>query len=120
MDKQLLKAYIRTIVEEEVKKLLPELLGEAVAQIKNVNKLDESVKTDNKPKIDKSRLAQLMGIDYDRGNATIRATGVAPSVVVAKDAAGNSVQIPADSVPSEVISAINKDYSALMKKMKLT
>lgn len=120
MDKQLLKAYIRTIVEEEVKKILPELLGEAIAEIKNANKLNESVKTDSKPKIDRSRLAQLMGIDYDRGNATIRATGVVPSVVTAKDSAGNSIQVPADSVAPEVISAINKDYSALMKKMKLT
>jgi len=36
------------------------------------------------------------------------------------DAAGNRVQVPASSVPPEVVNAITKDYSQLMKKMKLT
>lgn len=124
MDKTLLKAYIRTIVEEEVKKILPEMLAEAVAEIKSLKTITENATTPTKakPKLDRSRLAELMGIDYNRDEGTIRATthNIASTTVVAKDAAGNSVQIPASEVPSEVIDAINKDYSSLMKKMKLT
>lgn len=124
MDKTLLKAYIRTIVEEEVKKLLPDLLGEAVAEIKHATKLNESVSTSvaKKPQVDKKRLAELMGIDYDRNEGTIRATtrNMVPSTVTAKDVAGNTIEIPASDVPKEVINAINKDYSNLMKAMKLT
>ena len=36
MDKQLLKAYIRTIVEEEVSRILPQMLSEAVSEIKQL------------------------------------------------------------------------------------
>jgi hypothetical protein len=37
MDRQLLKAYIRTIVEEEVQRILPEMLSEAVSQVKRLS-----------------------------------------------------------------------------------
>lgn len=125
MDKTLLKAYVRTIVEEEVKKLLPELLGEAVAEVKKSAKLNESVATPSsakKPTVDRKRLAEIMGIDYDRNEGTIRATtsGLSPRTVSAKDSAGNTIEVPASAVPSEVMGAINKDYSALMKAMKLS
>lgn len=62
MDKTLLKAYIRTVVEEEVKRVLPELLGEAVAQIKK-SQVNET--TSPKQPVDRKRLAQLMEIGYD-------------------------------------------------------
>lgn len=64
MDKQLLKAYIRTIVEEEVKRVLPELLGEAVAQIKK-GQVNEAAPAQPRKPVDRARLAQLMEIDYD-------------------------------------------------------
>lgn len=108
MDKQLLKAYIRTIVEEEVKRILPEMLSEAVAEIKQ---LSES-KTTPQPKkstIDKARLAELMGITYD--GETLRATTNNMAVPLPENA-------PRDVDP-EVVKAVTKDYSALMKKLKL-
>lgn len=123
MDKQLLKAYIRTVVEEEVKRLLPEMLGEAVREIKKTQNINENIRTTEsvKPKIDRGRLAQLMGIDYDRSSGTITAnTSNMPRTVSAMDSAGNRVEIPADKVDPTVIQAINKDYSELMKKMKLS
>ena len=125
MDKTLLKAYIRTIVEEEVKRLVPEMLAEAVAEVKKMNKLNESAPTapaKKSPALDRKRLAELMGMEYDRGAGELRATtaGLSPRTVTAKDSAGNTVELPADAVPKEVVSAINKDYSALMKAMKLS
>jgi hypothetical protein len=118
MDKQLLKAYIRTIVEEEVKRILPELLSEAVREVKKATSINEAAPAQQKPKIDRGRLAELMGISYDRENATITAN--TSNMLTTVDAAGNRVQVPASSVPPEVVNAITKDYSQLMKKMKLT
>jgi len=123
MDKQLLKAYIRTIVEEEVKKILPELLAEAVAEVKTANKLNESTpQVVKKPALDRGRPAELMGIDYDRDGGTIRAStnNLNPRTVTTIDSAGNKFEIPAERVDPTIVNAINKDYSALMKKMKLT
>ena len=121
MDKQLFKAYVRTIVEEEVKKILPELLGEAVREIKQ---LTESTKVTSqqpkKPTIDRGRLAELMGISYD--GETIRATteGLSsPQVLTAMDSAGNKVQVSASDVNPNVVSALTRDYSQLMKAMKI-
>jgi hypothetical protein len=122
MDRQLLKAYIRTIVEEEVQRVLPKLLGEAVAEVKAVNKLNESATpVTKKPTLDRSRLAELMGIDYDRDNGTIRAStnNLPPKMVNVMDSSGNKVEIPADRVDPEVLSAITRDYSHLMKAMKI-
>jgi hypothetical protein len=122
MDKTLLKAYIRTIVEEEVKRLLPELLTEAVAEVKKVSKLNESasVPTPAKktPTVDRKRLAEIMGIDYDSDEGTIRATTA--RTIAAKDLAGNTIEVSEHTVPSDVMGAINRDYSQLMKKMKLS
>jgi hypothetical protein len=109
MDKTLLKAYIRTIVEEEVKRVLPELLSEAVAQVKQISEVSAARPTP-KPALDRSKLAAMMGMSYD-GN-TLRA-----------DTSNVASRLPdtvaADADPS-VVAAINKDYSALMKKMGLS
>jgi hypothetical protein len=86
MDKQLLKAYIRTIVEEEV------------------------TATKNTPKLDRSKLAELMGVTYD-GNTLRATTNNLPSRL--------PENTPADADP-EVVKAITKDYSAVMKALKLT
>ena len=123
MDKQLFKAYVRTIVEEEVKKILPELLGEAVREIKQLSESTTKVMPQQqlkKPTIDRSRLAELMGISYD--GETIRATteGLSsPHTLTGMDAAGNKVQVPASDVNPEVVSALTRDYSQLMKAMKI-
>lgn len=128
MDKQLLKAYVKVMVEEEVKRLLPELLSEAITEIKKIKTISEQTTiSSEKPKssIDRGRLAELMGIDYDRNAGTIRMTGVnstptSNGVLTVKDEVGNVRQIPASSVNPEVVDALTKDYSALMKKMKIT
>ena len=113
MDKQLLKAYIRTIVEEEVQRILPNILGEAVSEIKRMQPLKESATSTNnssksKPVLDRARLAEMMGITYD--GETLRTTT-------------NNMPLPENiprDVDPEVVKAVTKDYSALMKKMGIT
>lgn len=107
MDKQLLKAYIRTIVEEEVQRILPEMLSEAVSQVKRLseNTVSQTTKT-VKPSIDRRRLAELIGYD---GDTLVANTGVVPLPSNA----------PKDVDP-EIVNAVTKDYSQLMKKLKLT
>lgn len=110
MDKQLLKAYIRTIVEEEVKRLLPEMLAEAVSEIKQLSETRQPTTQPKKPAIDRNRLAELMGVSYD--GQTLRATTNNMAVPLPENT-------PSDADP-EVIKAVTKDYSALMKKMGLS
>lgn len=114
MDKTLLKAYIRTIVEEEVNRILPDLLGEAVAQIKGTQQVNETVASPTKPKLDRSRLAALMGLERhgDTISATTKNMVLPENIPQGLDLNSPSVQ-PA-------VEAITKDYSALMKKMGLS
>lgn len=113
MDKTLLKAYIRTIVEEEVNRILPNLLGEAVAQIKGTQQVNESIVTQNKPKLDRSKLAVMMGLERhgDTISATTKNMVLPENIPQGVDLNNPSVQ-PA-------VEAITRDYSALMKKMGL-
>jgi hypothetical protein len=108
MDKQLLKAYIRTIVEEEIKRVVPEMLAEAITEIKQQRGIQtESTISPTKPSVDKNTLAQMMGLSYD--GETLAAMG------------GNMTAAPrATQGDPEVVKAINRDYSALMKKMGLS
>jgi hypothetical protein len=112
MDKQLLKAYIKTIVEDEVKRILPELLSEAVSEIKQ---LSENKRPNTPPQpqkkstLDRGRLAELMGMTYD--GETIRANTGGMAIPLPENA-------PRDADP-EVVKAITKDYSQLMKAMKI-
>jgi hypothetical protein len=109
MDRQLLKAYIRTIVEEEVKRVLPELLAEAVVEIKQLSE-NKTQPPQKKPTLDRGRLSELMGLTYD--GETLRATTNNMAVPLPENA-------PRDVDP-EVVKAVTKDYSQLMKKLKLT
>lgn len=105
MDKTLLKAYIRTVVEEEVKRLLPEMLAEAVAEVKS---LQENVQTTTttKPKLSRTQLAEMMGLER-HGDTIVATTGkIMPAP-------------PGVSEDNPALKAINKDYSAMMKAMKL-
>lgn len=110
MDKTLLKAYIRTIVEEEVKRLLPEMLAEAVAEVKSLQETAQKPATATKPKFSRAQLAEMMGLE--RHGDTIVATTKNVGTVMPKIPAGYTEDNPA-------VQAINKDYSALMKAMKL-
>jgi dephospho-CoA kinase len=63
MDRQLLKAYIRTIVEEEVQRILPEMLSEAVSQVKRLSENTTRQPVAQKSTFDRKKLAQLIGYD---------------------------------------------------------
>jgi hypothetical protein len=119
MDKALFRAYVKELVKEQieesvekaVKKILPEILGEAVAEIKQTqsNKVNEVATA--KPKLSRNQLAQMMGLE--RLGDTITATSKNVGPVMPTVPEGISPDNPA-------LQAINKDYSALMKAMKLT
>lgn len=110
MDKQLLKAYIKVMVEEEVKRLLPQMLAEAVAEVKQLSETRQPSAQPKKAVIDRGRLAELMGITYD--GETLRATTNNMAVPLPENT-------PRDVDP-EVVKAVTRDYSQLMKAMKLT
>jgi hypothetical protein len=117
MDKQLLKAYIRTIVEEEVKRVLPELLSEAVREVKtiseNTNRPILAKPAAPKPAIDRGRLAELLGITREGDTFIATSENVGP----------NSLSAPTENLTDgqkEVVDAMNRDYSHLMKAMKIT
>ena len=115
MDKQLLKAYIRTIVEEEVKRVLPELLGEAVREIKTLseNTRPAARPVVAKPTFDRNKLAELMGITREGDTFIATSEGINPPVA----------SIPTSDLTDgqrEVVDAMNRNYSGLMKAMKIT
>lgn len=114
MDKQLLKAYIKVLVEEEVKRVLPELLGEAVKEIKTLTEhARPAAVAAPRPSLDRGRLAELMGItrEGDTLLATTNSMGAhTPPAIVGDVTDGQK----------EVLDAMNRDYSHLMKAMKLT
>lgn len=112
MDKTLLKAYIRTIVEEEVNRILPDLLGEAVAQIKGTQQVNETAAAPNKPKLDRSKLAAMMGLEK-LGDTLSAHTGRMVTQAPTEIPAGLKEDDPA-------VVAVTKDYSQLMKKMGLS
>ncbi len=109
MDKTLFKAYIRELVketvEDEVKKVLPKLLSEAVAEVRSLQETATSVP--QKPRLSRPQLAEMMGLER-LGDTVIATTKnvVAPP--------------PGMSADNPTIQAINKDYSAIMKKMGLS
>lgn len=120
MDKTLLKAYIRTLVEEEVKKILPEMLSEAVQEIKQLKEHSTPRTLENKKtKLDRGRLAELMGISYDGDTLMATTSNVSPKTLTALDSAGNKIEVPTNQVDSTVVDAITRDYSQLMKAMKI-
>lgn len=104
MDKQLLKAYIRTIVEEEIERLVPKMLKEHFSQ--QPSQLVSETTTE-KPKMNRNELAALLGITRDgdmlrasTGNFGMPAAGIAPP-----------------GVPADVAAALNKNYSEMMKNI---
>jgi BRCT domain type II-containing protein len=114
MDKTLFKAYVRELVketvEEEVRKLLPKVLGEAVQEIKT---LQESTTTPTKTKIDRSKLAEMMGLQR-MGDTLVATTNNMPLPENAQRVNLNDPNVKL------TVDAITKDYSALMKKMGMS
>jgi hypothetical protein len=104
MDKTLLKAYIRTIVEEEVERIVPKMLAEAVREIKSLNE-----NTTRKPPLDKARLSELLNLKYD--GESLSAT--TDSIILPED-------VPTATANPEIVAVINRDYSEVMKKLNLT
>jgi hypothetical protein len=107
MDKKLLKAYIRTIVEEEVERILPKMIKEQIESVvdTNANTKMVSESTTKKAPISKQDLASLLGITRD--GDTLRAT---------TSGVKQAHNLPSN-VPDYIESAITRDYSALMKAM---
>jgi hypothetical protein len=103
MDKKLLKAYIRTIVEEEVERILPKMIKEQIESAADTKMVSES--TTKKAPISKQDLASLLGITRD--GDTLRAT---------TSGIKQAHNLPSN-VPDYIESAITRDYSALMKAM---
>ncbi len=119
MDKALFRAYVKELVKEQieesvekaVKKILPEVLSEAITEIKNIQtpQVNESV-SPAKPKFSRAQLAEIMGLE--RHGDTIVATTANVSTTMPTPPRGVSEDSPA-------FKAINRDYSEMMKAMKL-
>lgn len=113
MDKALFRAYVKELVketvEEEVQKLLPKLLGEAITEIKSLQQTN-TVASEPKKKLSRSQLVEMMGLEKFGDTFVASTSNMTP---VMRPPAGMSEDNP-------TIQAINKDYSALMKKMGLS
>ncbi len=105
MDKKLLKAYIRTIVEEEVERILPKMIKEQIQSVAGAQVVSESATPTKKASVSKQDLASLLGITRD--GDTLRATTAGVR---------QTHNLPSN-VPDYIESAITRDYSALMKAM---
>lgn len=114
MDKTLFKAYVRELVketvEDEIRKVLPKVLGEAVQEIKTLQESTVVERQQPKQKLDRAKLAALMGLEKIGDTIVATTNNVAPTVQTP----------PGLSSDDPTVQAINKDYSALMKKMGLS
>lgn len=112
MDKALFRAYVKELVketiEEEVRKVLPKLLGEAVEEIKSIK---ESKTSNFEPKksFSRTQLAEMMGLER-LGDTIVAKTGNVGPVMTPP---------PGISPDNPAVQAINKDYSGIMKALKL-
>jgi len=114
MDKALFRAYVKELVkeqiEESVEKVVKEILGEAVAEIKGSQPSKVNETATAKPKLSRSQLAAIMGLERHGDTITATSKNVGPVM--------QAPQGVAEDNPT--LQAINRDYSALMKAMKLT
>jgi hypothetical protein len=118
MDKALFRAYVKELVKEQiedsvektVRKLLPELLEEAVTEIKAQSIQENTTAQPTRPKPSRAQLAQMLGLE--RHGDTLTATTKNMGQVMQPP--------PGITEDNPVYKAITKDYSQLMKAMKLT
>lgn len=111
MDRKLFKAYIKTIVEEEVERILPKLIKEQLEKeltAASGNMVTESKTATPSKKFSRGELAGMLGLS--REGDTIRAS---TSGMMTSPTANNRPQ----NVPDYVVNAIERDYSQLMKAM---
>lgn len=112
MDKALFRAYVKELVketvEEEVNKLLPKLLGEAITEIKSLQETSHTPQ--QKSKFSRSQLAEMMGLERHGDTLVATSKNVGPIIQPP----------PGMAEDNPTFQAINKDYSAIMKKMGLS
>jgi hypothetical protein len=113
MDKTMFKGYVRELVreavQEEVKRLLPKLLDEAINEVKSLQENTSTTGAATKPKLDRSRLASMMGLER-HGDTLVASNNTGPVMTAPP---------PGVTPDNPAFQAINKDYSAMMKAMKL-
>jgi hypothetical protein len=116
MDKALFRAYVKELVketvEDEVKKILPNILGEAIAEIKNLQENTQpSTQPTGKAKLSRAQLAEMMGLER-----------IGDTLVASTKNMGAVMPTPPNGIPSDnpAYQAINKDYSAMMKKLGMS
>lgn len=120
MDKALFRAYVKELVREQieesvekaVKKILPQVLDEAIAEIKSVQpkRVNESTTASTKPKISRAQLAGMLGLERHGDTIVATTNNVGPVMPTVP---------PGFTADNPAVQAINKDYSAMMKAMKL-
>jgi hypothetical protein len=105
MDKQLLKAYIRTIVEEEIERVLPKMIKEYIEPLtKHV--VTESTTTP-KSTLDRGQLAAMLGLTRDGDTISATTSNIRPGMPPVAHA----------DVPPDLNDILNRDYSSFMKKV---
>jgi len=123
MDKQLLKAYIRTVLEDELKRVLPQMISEIV----NSGLPSEPTYAQNKPvkqaPVRKPNFASLKEtLDFsdmmtDRGDFVASTRNLKVPTPVSNTPLPEHLVERADP---DVVNAMKRDYSALLKAMKVT
>lgn len=103
MDKTLLKAYIRTIVEEEIERVLPKMLKEHFTPL--TEQVSVPTAAPKASPISRNKLAEMMGL-----------TRLGDTITASTNNVGPITNIPPDA-PDYIHDVINKDYSAFMTAM---
>ena len=120
MDKALFRAYVKELVKEQieesveraVKKILPQVLDEAITEIKNTQpkRVNESTAAPAKPKNSRTQLAEMLGLERHGDTIVATTNNLGPTTPTVP---------PGFTADNPAVQAINKDYSAMMKAMKL-
>ena len=113
-----IKELVKNIIREELKVILPEMISEYSV----TPTLRESVDVaPRKPTIDRSKIADIMKATFSMEGDTLQPTGapIGSAGTVTMMTPGGAVPIPKDMVDPEVMTAITKDYSGIMKAMGL-
>jgi hypothetical protein len=97
------KELVKNVVREELKTMLPEMIGEYSSNKTLTESTDQK-----KTALDRAGIISIMKQHFIQDGDTIRETGNVPM---------ESMVPPNANVPDFVTKALNKDYSQLMKTM---